>query len=61
MGGILTDGMRELRSYSSGEVCRRKEKLQFRGSVQEGREGIDRRKHDRDLESHNYGCTFHSG
>ena len=35
MGGILTDGMRELRSYSSGEVYRREEK------------GIDRRKHDR--------------
>lgn len=35
MGGILTDGMRELRSHSSGEVCRRKEKA------------IDWRKHDR--------------
>ena len=35
MGGILTDGMRELRSYSSGEVYRREEK------------GIGRRNHDR--------------
>lgn len=35
MGGILTDSMRELRGYSSGEVYRREEK------------GIDRHKHDR--------------